>query len=67
MIQFTNDCICDRHKTRIVEPVKITDTRTELRCADCKGLMGWWDDEPKTKKLIPPKRKWTKKELEELV
>lgn len=66
-IQFNEDCICDRRKFKGITPVKITETRTELRCVDCHGLIGWWDEVPKTKKLIPPKRDWTEKELQELV
>lgn len=65
-MKFNNDCICDRRKQKNIEPYKISETRTELRCRDCKGLMGWWDEPPKTKKIIVPKRDWTEDELKEL-
>lgn len=66
-INFNNDCICDRRKNKIIEPFKITDTRTELRCRDCKGLIGWWDEPSKVKKVVVPKREWTEQERNELV
>lgn len=61
------DCICDRYKSKVLEPVKITNTRTALRCVDCKGVIGWWDDLPekveRRGKIRPAKRKWTESEL----
>ena len=66
LINFNNDCTCDRRKNKMLEFFKISNSRTEIRCADCKGLIGWWDDKVETHKIIVPKRNWTPEELEEL-
>ena len=49
--------------SRTIEFFKISDSRTELRCSRCKGLMGWWDEGPsRTKKIMPFKRGWSEEE-----
>ncbi len=40
----------------------ISDLRTGLRCGRCKGLVGWWDNPPHTKKIMPFKRAWSEAE-----
>ena len=37
-------------------------TRTELRYGRCHGLVGWWDESPRTKKIMPFKRAWSEEE-----
>jgi hypothetical protein len=48
--------------SKIIEFVKISASRTQLRCGRCHGLMGWWDEPPKTKKIMPFKRAWSEEE-----
>ncbi|HZA68543.1 MAG TPA: hypothetical protein VE548_02510 [Nitrososphaeraceae archaeon] len=52
-----DDCTCDRWtvNSKTVE-LKISDSRTELRCSRCHGLIGWWDEPPRTKKIMPFKQ-----------
>jgi len=45
-----------------MEFFKISDSRIELRCSRCHGLMGWWDEQPRTKKIMPWKRAWSEEE-----
>ena len=45
-----------------IEFFKISDSRTELRCSRCHGLMGWWDEPSRTKKIMPFKRAWSEEE-----
>ena len=40
----------------------ISDSRIGLRCGRCKGLMGWWDAPPRTRKILPFKRAWSEEE-----
>ena len=44
-MHWTEDCICSRWmtKSKTIGFFKISDSRTELRCSRCHGLMGWWD------------------------
>ena len=37
-------------------------SRTELRCSRCHGLIGWWDEPPRTKKIMPFMRAWSNEE-----
>ena len=50
-----------RHDATI--PVKVSNTRTNLKCCACEEIIGWWEDIPDKGK---PLRKPTKKELEEM-
>lgn len=49
-----------RHDATI--PVKVSNTRTNLKCCSCGEIIGWWENIPEEK----PLRKPTKKELEEM-
>ena len=64
-MHWVKNCDCDRHgvdPTRIIEFFKISESRTELRCSKCKGLMGWWDEPSRAKKIRPEKREWSHKQ-----
>lgn len=64
VLHWTEDCICSRWITesKTLEFYKISSSRTELRCSRCKGLIGWWDEPPRTKKIMPFKRAWSEEE-----
>jgi hypothetical protein len=64
VLHWTEDCTCNRWtvNSKMVEFVKISDSRTELRCSRCHGLIGWWDEPSHVKKIIPLKRAWTEEE-----
>lgn len=68
-------CSCPRNASLVIEPFKVSNTRTELRCRRCGGLLGWWDDDDdeqkqkqkqKQRKLMIPRRDWTLSEAESL-
>ncbi|MGH9986525.1 MAG: hypothetical protein ACRD8W_21495 [Nitrososphaeraceae archaeon] len=63
-MHWTEDCICNRSlaDSRTLEFFKISDSRTELRCGRCKGLVWWCDDPPRSKKIMPFKRAWSEEE-----
>ncbi|MDQ4073016.1 MAG: hypothetical protein M3162_01790 [Thermoproteota archaeon] len=48
--------------SKTIEFFKISNSRTELRCSRCHGLMGWWDEPPRTRKITPCKREWSHEE-----
>jgi hypothetical protein len=60
-LHWTKNCNCNRwmNDSKTIEFFKISDSRTELRCSRCHGLMGWWDEPPHTKKITPLKREWS--------
>ena len=50
-------------------PVKVSKSRTLLKCVDCDYVIGSWEEVPqhsKPKEIIPPVRKLTNRELESL-
>jgi hypothetical protein len=47
---------------KTIDFFKISDSRTELRCSRCRGLMGWWDEPSRAKKIMPFKRAWSEEE-----
>ena len=55
------ECDCRRGITnyKSVEFV-INDSKLELRCIICDGLIGWWNGP--TKKIVPLKRQWSEDE-----
>jgi hypothetical protein len=61
---MTENCICHTwtSNSKIIEFVKISNSRTELRCGRCHGLVGWWDEPVSNKKIMPLKREWTEEE-----
>jgi hypothetical protein len=64
-MHWTEDCICNRWKVtgmKTIDFFKISDSRTELRCSRCRGLMGWWDEPSHAKKTMPFKRAWSEEE-----
>lgn len=60
---WSEACICNRGmiNSKTVEFFKITDSRTELRCARCKVPMDWWD-EPSRAKKNTNKAPWSQEE-----
>jgi hypothetical protein len=64
VLHWTEDCTCSRRLPDCtpVEFFKISNSRTELRCGRCHGLMGWYDESPRTKKIMPFKRAWSEEE-----
>jgi hypothetical protein len=64
VLHWTEDCTCNRSLTdsKTIEFFRISNSRVELRCSRCHGLMGWWDELPRTKKIMPFKREWSKEE-----
>lgn len=64
-MRWIKNCDCSRWEfdsSKTIEFFKISESRTELRCSRCKGLMGWWDKPSKTKKIVPVKREWSYEE-----
>jgi hypothetical protein len=63
-MHWTDNCICSRWMTnsKTIDFFKISDSRTELRCSRCRGLMGWWDEPSRAKKIMPLKRTWNEEE-----
>lgn len=74
-------CSCPKGASLIIETFKVSDTRVDLRCKRCNGLVGWWDDDanpsaqhnnnnnnnkPPKKKLTPPHRDWSLSEAESM-
>jgi hypothetical protein len=61
---WSEDCICNRGMTnsKAIEFFKIGGSRIELRCGRCKGLLGWWDEPSRTRKILPFKRAWSEEE-----
>ena len=57
----TEDCVCktDGIWHNRMEYFKINDSRMELRCGNCNGLVNWWVEHPR-----PFERGWTKKGCE---
>ena len=49
------ECQCGRKKT-VVEFVKVSNTRTVIRCATCFGLIGYSDSDAMPTKEYPPLR-----------
>ncbi|MGC1135222.1 MAG: hypothetical protein WA941_20510 [Nitrososphaeraceae archaeon] len=41
---------------------KIKDSKIELRCRRCTGLVAGWNVSPKTNKIMPSKRAWSHEE-----
>ncbi len=54
----SEDCVCKSNIKR-VEYFKINDSRIELRCSICNGLVNWWGEHPR-----PVKRGWSKQDCE---
>ncbi|HEY0580421.1 MAG TPA: hypothetical protein VGC75_06910 [Candidatus Nitrosocosmicus sp.] len=48
--------------SKTIEFFKISDSRTEIRCSRCHGLIGWWDEPSRVRKIMPSKREWTTNE-----
>ncbi|HYG00303.1 MAG TPA: hypothetical protein VD815_09435 [Candidatus Saccharimonadales bacterium] len=64
-MRWIKNCDCNRGEfdsSKTIEFFKISESRTELRCSRCKGLMGWWDEPSKAKKIVPVKREWSYEE-----
>ena len=64
-MRWIKNCDCNRWEfdsSKTIEFFKISESRTELRCSRCKGLMGWWDEPSKAKKIVPVKREWSYEE-----
>jgi hypothetical protein len=40
----------------------LSNSRVELRCRSCNGLVGWWDVPSGVKKIMPFKRMWSEEE-----
>jgi hypothetical protein len=59
------DCNCN-HKITDFDLIefKINDSRIDLQCIECNGLMGWWHRH--SEKIMPLKRKWSQLEREEM-
>lgn len=64
VLHWTENCTCSRRLSgsKQIGFVKISDSRTELRCGRCRGLIGWWDEQPRTRKIMPFKRAWSEEE-----
>ena len=64
ILKWTENCTCSRRETthRTIDFFKISASRTELRCNMCNGLVGWWDEPTRIKKIMPVKRTWTEDE-----
>jgi hypothetical protein len=52
---FTAECSCGRDKT-VVEFVRVSTTRTIIRCAQCHGMIGYSDSDPVPTKEYPIKK-----------
>lgn len=64
-MRWIKNCDCNRWEfdsSKTIEFFKISQSRTEIRCIRCKGLMGWWDEPSKAKKIVPVKREWSYEE-----
>ncbi|MDQ2685555.1 MAG: hypothetical protein M3Y25_06905 [Thermoproteota archaeon] len=64
-MRWIKNCDCKRWEfdsSKTIEFFKISESRTELRCSRCKGLMGWWDEPSKAKKIVPVRREWSYEE-----
>jgi hypothetical protein len=63
-MHWTEDCICNRSlaKFKTTEFFEISNSRVELRCSKCKGLMGLWDESSQARKIMPFKRAWNEEE-----
>ena len=61
-MHWTEDCICSQSTIKAIEFFNINNSRVELRCRRCKGLMGWWDVPQNTRKIIPFKRECSEEE-----
>jgi hypothetical protein len=63
-LHWTKDCNCGRWMTnsKTIEFFKISDSRTEIRCSRCHGLIGWRDEPSRVRKIMPSKREWTANE-----
>ena len=56
-----------RHDATI--PVKVSNTRTNLKCCACDEIVGMWEDAPKhlqKKEKKPSRKRFTSKEKEKL-
>jgi hypothetical protein len=64
VLHGTEDCTCNKwlSDSKTIELFRVSASRTELRCSRCHGLMGWWDEPPRTKKIMPFKRAWSEAE-----
>jgi hypothetical protein len=62
-MHWTEDCICNRNmiNSKLIE-FDLSNSRVELRCRSCNGLVGWWDVPSGVKKIMPFKRMWSEEE-----
>ena len=62
------DCNCSQrmNSSKPVEYFKINGSRIELRCGKCNGLVNWWVKHPRTRNIVPTKRRWSKEERESM-
>jgi hypothetical protein len=61
MVSTEKDCVCNIWTNKKIE-FKISDYRIELRCSRCHGLVSWWEEHSRTKKIMPSKREWSYEE-----
>ena len=63
-LQQTKECTCNLWMIapRKIEFFNVSASRTELRCSKCNGLIGVWDRQPPTIKILPFKRDWSEEE-----
>jgi hypothetical protein len=55
-----------KHKCEIIEPIKVSNTRTNLVCVVCKQVIGCWDDLTETKTYPENASFYTEATLDEL-
>jgi hypothetical protein len=46
--------------------IVISDSRVELRCSRCNGLVGLWDEPLRAKKLISSEQAWSEEERQSM-
>jgi hypothetical protein len=63
LLSWAGDCICNTGMTNSkIEFFIINNSRVELRCKRCKGLVSWWNISARTKKIMTFKRAWSEEE-----
>lgn len=56
-------CRCNEEITKSNRfEFKIEDSKIELRCHRCTGLVAWLNVSPKANKIMPSKRAWSHEE-----
>jgi hypothetical protein len=57
------ECNCSPGITSIRSvKINIIDSRIELECTKCSGIVDWWEEPAHNRKIMPFKRKWSEEE-----